>query len=244
MPSCTFQLTRGLLTHLLTCLIMSGCGLVSNNIASSQASAVTPGEPQGAVIAHGISHGRNLALESRPSSGAAALLPAHARYRVVLGRPGELALVVVGPSGDILGRLHIRPLAGSLGGPASSIVLDAFDGPPARIEAWSTVDGLRGEATVGGRSARWRVHLDTAGALVGEAWSAKQGSRGPELTQLRRARAIGADLEQLGAQLQHGASLDPSIERDLIELLTFTELALDLSVRAWEGRGRSHLPKL
>jgi hypothetical protein len=241
MPS-SARVTRA--WFLLICLLAGGCGLVSSELASIQPAPVAPHEPAGPVIAHGISHGRNLALESRPSSGAAALLPANARYRVVLGRPGELALVVVSPDGQIFGRLHVRPLAGSLGGPASSIVVDDFGGPPALIEAWSTVDGLRGEATIAGRSARWRVRLDTSGALVGEAWSAKQGSRGPELAELRRARAIGADLGQLGAALQRGASLEPAIERELIELLTFTELSLELSVRAWEGRGRSELPRI
>jgi hypothetical protein len=228
---------------LLICLLAGGCGSIPSEVASIQPAPVAH-DPTGPVIAHGISHGRHFALESRPSSGAAALLPAHARYRVVLGRPGELALVVVSPSGQVLGRLHVRPLAASLGGPASRIVVDDFDGPPALIEAWSTVDGLRGEATVAGRSARWRVRLDTNGGLVGEAWSAKQGSRGPELAQLRQARAIGADLGQLGAQLRRGASLEPAIERELLELLTFTELALELSVRAWEGRGRSELKRL
>jgi hypothetical protein len=229
-------LTGGLLT--------GACSLVTSDIASRQHASLSVHGPDGPVIAHGIGHGRHLALESRPSSGAAALLPEFAHYRVVLGGPGELALVVVGPAGQISGRLQIRPLAGSLGGPAASIVLEDFNGPPARIEAWSTVDGLRGEAFVGERSARWRVRLDTAGALVGEAWSAKQGSRGPELSQLRRARAIGADLGDLGAQLEHSASLEPSTARELIELLTFTELALELSVRAWEGRGRSQLPTI
>ncbi|WP_146157836.1 hypothetical protein [Enhygromyxa salina] len=229
---------------LLACVLFSAACGVSSDIASLHPPPLAPQLPLGPTIAHGIGHGRHLALESQPSSRTAALLPAHAHYRVVLGGPSELALVVVDPGGQIAGRLHIRPLGGSLGGPAASIVLDDFDGPPAQIDAWSTVDGLRGEAIVGGRSATWRVHLDTAGALVGEAWSAKQGSRGPELAQLRRARAIGSDLNLLGAQLQDGASLEPATERELLELLSFTELALELSLRAWEGRGRSHLPKL
>ena len=232
-----------LATWLLTCaLLTAGCGQISSDIASTQPAPLTTETTRSPVIAHGIGHGRNLALESRPSSTAAALLPVHARYRVVLGTPGELILVVVSPDGQISGRLEIRPLPGSLGGPASSIVLDNFDGPPARIEAWSTVDGLRGEATVGERSARWRVRLATNGSLVGEAWSAKQGSRGPELTQLRRARAIGADLGDLGAQLRHGPNLDPSLQRELSELLSFTQLALELSLRAWQKRGRTRLP--
>ncbi|KIG12598.1 hypothetical protein DB30_01222 [Enhygromyxa salina] len=225
-------------------LFTSACALVSTDVAVRDTHSLVPHDPAGPVIARGIVHGQNLALESRPSSHAAALLPAHAHYRVVLDGPGELALVVVNPAGAVAGRLHIHPLTHSLGGPAASIVLDEFDGPPARIEVWTTVEGLRGEAVVGGRSARWQVRLDTAGALVGETWSARQGSRGPELSQLRRARAIGADLGQLGAQLQDGGALEPTTERELLELLSFTELALELSVRAWEGRGRSHLPTL
>lgn len=245
-PSRVTRAARSSLACLLfTCLFAAGCGLVSSDIGSLPPIPAALPALDGPVIAHGIGHGRNLALESHPSSDVAALLPAHARYRVVLGRPGELALVVVGPDGQIAGRLHIRPLAaGSLGGPASSIFVDDFDGPPARIDAWSTVGGLRGEATVAGRSARWQVRLDSSGALVGEAWSAKQGSRGPELAALRRARAIGADLGELGAQLERGALLELAAERELIELLTFTELALELSVRAWEGRGRSDLQSL
>lgn len=186
---------------------------------------------------------QRVALEFWPSAAAAPLLPGGARYRLV-ATAHEIALVVVSPDDRISGRLRIRPLDRADAGFGSTILIDDFGGPDASIDAWSSVGGLCGEATVGQRHAAWQVRVDPDGSLAGESWSVRHGSRSLELTELRRARAIGADIAALAAELMGSGALDPTAERELTELVVLAELALELSVRAWDGRGRASLPRV
>jgi hypothetical protein len=187
--------------------------------------------------------GQRVALESWPSAAAAPLLPSGSRYRLV-ATAHEIALVVVGPDDRISGRLRIRPLDRADAGHGSTIVIDDFDGPEATIGAWSSAGGLCGEATVGRRRATWQVRVDADGSLAGERWSVRHGARSLELSELRRARAIGADIAALADELVASGALAPTVERELIELVVLADLALELSVRAWDGRGRASLPRI
>lgn len=188
-----------------------------------------------------MDHGRHLTLESSPSSSAAPLLPPGAHYRVILVGPDELALLVLGPDDRIAGRLRVEPLDRANASGASTITIDDFGGPLTTVEVWTGPGGLRGQTKVGDQRAHWRVRLDADGSLAGERWSPRHAKRS---TQLRRARALGADLAQVAASLRRSGSLEASTRRDLSELIALTELALDLSVRAWEGHDRAHLPKV
>jgi hypothetical protein len=187
--------------------------------------------------------GQRVTLESRPSATAAALLPRGARYRLV-ATAGEVALVVLSPDDRISGRLRIRPLDRADAGCGWTIVLDDFGGLDATIDAWSVAGGLRGEARVGDRRAAWQVRVDPDGSLAGESWSVRHGPRSLELTELRRARAISADIAALATERLRSGALAPTAERELTELVIFAELALELSVRAWDGRERASLPRV
>jgi hypothetical protein len=196
------------------------------------------------IVARGIGNGRHLSLESEPSTAAAALLPSGARYRVVIASPEQIALVVVTPDQRILGRMRIRSVEGPLTSLGSSIIVDDFGGPSATIDAWSSPGALRGEAVVGTHKASWQVQLAADGTLAARSWSARQTTRSAELLELRRAHAIGSDLARLTAELSRRGLLEVDTRRDLGELISLAELSLDLSLRAWEGRGRAKLPKL
>jgi hypothetical protein len=189
--------------------------------------------------------GGRVALESRPSAAAASLLPEGARYRLVT-TPEEIALLVMGPDNRISGRVRIRPLGrdrvdASYG---ATIIIDDFGGPDATIDTWSSAGGLSGKLRVGNRRASWRVRVEPDGSLVGERWSVRHGPRSLELAELRRARAIGADIAALCRELVSSGALAPEMANELTELVVLAELALDLSVRAWDGRGRASLPRV
>jgi hypothetical protein len=217
---------------LLVCSLLSVTACMHAPTASASAAAHTRGADE-----------QRVALESWPSAAAAALLPGGARYRVV-ATAEEIALVVVGPDDRIAGRLRIRPLDRANAGYGSTIVIDDFGGPDATIDAWSSADGLCGEATVGDRRAAWHVRVDPDGSVAGEHWSVRHGSHSAELTELRRARAISADIAALASELVDSGALALTTERELTELVTLAELALELSVRAWDGRGRASLPRV
>jgi hypothetical protein len=212
--------------------LLTGTGCVHASAETSPGSAVI--EPCSAE-AHQVT------LEFQPSATAAPLLPGGARYRLVATQD-EIALLVVTPDNRISGRLRIRPLDREDIVYGSTIVMDDFGGLDATIDAWSSAGGLRGEATVGDRRAAWQVRVDPDGSLAGERWSVRHGSHSIELTELRRARAIGADVAALAAELVDSGALPSATEHELIELMVLADLALDLSVRAWEGRGRASLP--
>lgn len=186
---------------------------------------------------------RRVALESQPSPEAASLLPSGAHYRLV-ATDEEIALVVVAADNRISGRLRIQPLDRSDDGCGSTIVIDDFDGPEVTIDTWSSAGRLHGEVAVGERRAAWKVRVDADGSLAGEEWSMRHGSRSDEADVLRRARAIGADIGRLTAELARSGVWSPESERELTELAMLAAVALDLSVRAWEGRGRSSLPHI
>lgn len=205
-----------------------GCGRTPTTVEPSAVSANTS-----ALVADGSRDPRYLALESRPLA-AAQSLPTGAHYRVLVVNPRQIVAIVAAPDGRLVGRVHIQP-RGDIG---ASIVLDDFDGPKTTIDAWTSPTGLAGVATVGAKRADWEVRLAADGSLAGERWSVRHGSRSPELA---RARAIGADLRDLTDSL---GSLDPEQKRELCELVSLAELALELSVRAWSGRGRARLPPL
>ncbi|PRP92229.1 hypothetical protein ENSA5_50310 [Enhygromyxa salina] len=234
--------TGSLACFMLSCALSSGCVSVRPDVEPSPPTELSSAP----IVAQGIGDGRYVALESVPSPHASALLPPGARYRVVVAAPNELALVIVRPDDRISGRLRIRPSEACAGcsGPASSIMLDDFDGPPARVDVWASAGAMGGEATVGQRSAHWRVRLSPDGSVAGETWSVNHGAPSDELAELRRARAISADLQLLGVELQRSGALEPTSERELTELLALADLALELSVRAWEGRDRATLPNL
>jgi hypothetical protein len=202
-----------------------------------------PSVEAGSIATFAAADPRQVALEGRPSPAAAPLLPSGARYRLVVTNE-EIALVVVTPDNRLSGRLRIRPLDRADDGYGATIVIDDFEGPVATIEAWSSAGGLFGEATVGGRRAAWKVRVDADGSLAGERWTARRGSRSAEIEQLRRARAIGADIGALAAELARSGALAPESERAITERAMLAELALELSVRAWEGRGRASLPRI
>jgi hypothetical protein len=221
---------------LLVCSLLpvSACAQARHAPASA-----APGEPVHTESADD----QRVALESSPSAAAAALLPSGARYRLV-ATAEQIALVVVGPDGRISGRLRIRPLDRADAGYGSTIVIDDFGGPEATIDAWSSPGGLCGEATVGGRRAAWQVRVDPDGSLAGESWSVGHGSHSLELEELRRARAIGADIAVLATELMNSGAIAFTTERELTELVMLADLALELSVRAWDGRGRASLPRM
>lgn len=219
------------------------CCLLSTTACAGAAAEVAraPSGPSEAI--HGTLPDRPLTLESQPSAAAAALLPDGARYRLV-ATAKEVALVVVGPDDRISGRLRIRPHDRADAGYGSTIMIDDFGGPDATIDAWSSAGGLHGAATVGDRRAAWQVRVDPDGQLAGESWSVRHGTGSLELTELRRARAIGADIVALADELVGSGTLTPAAERELAELVVLAELALELSVRAWDGRGRASLPRV
>ena len=195
-----------------------------------------------AITASGEADERTVALESRPSPAAASLLPSGARYRLI-ATAEEIALLVVTPDNRISGRLRIRPLD-RLDGYGSTIVIDDFSGPEATIDTWSSAGGLFGQARVGERRAAWKVRVDTDGNLAGEHWSVRHGSHSAEIETLHVARAIGADIRWLASELARSGVLAPGREGELTERAMLAELALELTVRAWEGRGRASLPRV
>jgi hypothetical protein len=216
------------------------CALVP--VSACFAEIMPPAGEVGPIALFAVGDERQVALESRPSPAAAALLPSGARYRMVATRE-EIALVVMTEDNRISGRLRIRPLDRT-DGYGSTIVIDDFDGPEATIDAWSSAGGLRGEATIGERRAAWKVRVDADGSLAGERWSARHGSRSEEFELLQCARAIGADIGTMTAELARTGALSPASERALTERAMLAKLALELSVRAWEGRGRANLPRV
>lgn len=175
-----------------------------------------------------------VALEAAPSPAAASLLPIEVEYRVVLGSDGTLALALLGVDRRILGRVAIAAGDGPHGSPGVRVEVEDVDGRALRVEAWSSAGALYGQAFVGPRAVSWRVRLDDDGSLAGERWSSPRRGAIDELVALQRARALGADLCELAPQL--------SDARVLAERIALAELALELSLRAWTGHGRAHLP--
>ncbi len=230
---------RGVLRALIpTFLLVAGCAPCSELIEPT----IAPGSI-GPVVAHGVGDGRYVALEAVPSPTAAELLPANAHYRAVLGVDGQLALVIVAPDQRILGRLHVADDERHRSTVGTRVDYEDLSGRTTRVEAWSFAGSIDGQALIGKRSARFRVRLEPDGSLAGERWSLAHGDAATaELDELRRARAIGADLGDLAAQLSSSGAFADHDRCALVERLALAELALELSVRAWDGEERSRLP--
>lgn len=175
------------------------------------------------------------AIEAAPNA-AARLLPVGTDYRVELASDGMLAAALVGPDWRILGSMAIADGTGPRDSPGVRVEIEDLDGQPLRIEAWSSAGALHGQAFVGRRSVAWRVRQEPDGSLAGERWSPPQRDAIDELLALQRARALGADLGELAIGLSNGC--------ELAERIALAELALELSIRAWAGHGRSRLPTI
>jgi hypothetical protein len=222
---------RTLAGPLLIVSLLAGC--------TQAAPAVVP-ERDGAQLGGD----RHLALEARPSAAAAESLPNDVGYRVVLAKDGTLALALVSADQRILGRLAIAAGSGPHGSPGVLVEFEDTDGRSTRVEAWSSAGALHGHAFVDERSAHWRVRHEADGSLAGEAWSVPHAKATEELEALRRARALEMDLGVLAATLASDGALDETTRCVLVERLAFAELALELSIRAWMGRGRAQLPTI
>jgi hypothetical protein len=185
---------------------------------------------------------RQVTLEARPSPAAAESLAIDVRYRVVLANDGTLALALVSPDRRVLGRLAVAAGIGPFASPGVLVEFEDTDGRSTRVEAWPSAGGLHGHAFVHGRSAHWQVRHEADGSLAGEAWSLphRDAMADDELRALQRARVMQTDLGTLAAEL----ALDEYERCVLIERLALAELALELSIRAWNGRGRAHLPTI
>lgn len=218
------------------------CGLMMLSLAGG--CVLAPGETAVASATGFVEDDARVVLEGRPSPTAAALLATGARYRVVLAEDDTLALAIVTPDRRIIGRMRIAAGAGPHASPAVQVEWEEHGGRTARVEAWASPGGLRGRLFVGDRSAAWRVRLDVDGSLAGEGWSLPK--HGPasevELAELRRARAIGADLRELTDELSRRAVIDDRRSCELAERIAMAELALELGHRAWTGHGRARLP--
>jgi hypothetical protein len=204
------------------------CSLVIGCARPPTQSAVLPAED-------GAGDGAARAFEAAPAA-AAAFLPIGTDYRVVLASDGMLAAALLGPDRRILGRMAIAAAVGPRESPGVRVEIEDVDGQTMRIEAWSSAGSLYGQAFVGQRSVAWRARLEDDGSLAGESWSLAQRDAVEELVALRRARALGADLGVFATGLSEGCVL--------AERIALAELALELSVRAWAGHGRSRLPKV
>ena len=197
--------------------------------------------PHPFALAQGIDDGRHHTLEAWPSAHAAAMLPARARYRLVLSAQGELGLLVLTPDDRIYGHWRVRPRASSTRSlPGVQVEFEAGTGAVG-VEAWSSGHELEGRS-FGSEAASWRVRLGGGGQLAGTSWRV-EGSHHPA-TELRRARAVAADLQALTATWIHAGPLRERDPCELTDRLALAHTAIELSIRAVEGRGRSSLPKL
>jgi hypothetical protein len=198
--------------------------------------ARTPTETAVEPVRDGASDGRQLALAASPSTAATAMLPVGTSYRVVLGSDGTLALAIVAPDQRLLGRMAIAAGAGPHGSVGVRVEFEDVDGQTMHLEAWSSAGAVHGQAFVGARSIHFRARQDDDGSLAGERWSLAQRDAIDELVTLQRARALGAELGGLTTGLTNDCVL--------VERIALAELALELSIRAWAGHGRSRLPTI
>ena len=205
--------------------------------------ATTEALASGPAVLRTATDGQHLSLEAQPSARAARLLPQAARLRLVIAEPDRVGLVWLGDDARIQGRLHIQAAVGPRAAPGLIIELDEGDAETLRIDLRSEGGRLLGRAQTGGHSSSWRARIEPDGALVGERWSAP-GPRADDAPALRVAASLRDDIEVLTQALASAHAFDPAPSCELGELLTLAELAIELSVRAWEGRGRSELPRL
>ncbi|NVB40451.1 hypothetical protein G6O69_21605 [Pseudenhygromyxa sp. WMMC2535] len=184
-------------------------------------------------------------LEAQPSSQAARMFPAGARYRVAIADKGDLAIAILDPHGRLLGRLHLRTSTADANGQGVEIEFEDQLGRRASISARTQADHIEGWAQSDGHGAHWRVHRSEIGELAGERWSpAIHGqARERELIDLAELEAVSGDLFALADALTpaRSAATDPC---ELAELLVLGQLAVDLTIRTWRGEARRQLPAL
>lgn len=189
-----------------------------------------------AELAHTVppDMGAVVGIDAWPSPAAAALLPEGVGYRFAVASPGEIALLVMSRDGRIAGRVRI--LADDQW---CEVVVDDFAGAQVQVDARTTGDRVEGRVIVGRREATWRVRMDADGSLAGERWSARTGSGdAAEHVNLLRARALTHDINRIAIERED------LLPEGALELAVLAELSVELSVRAWERRGRAHLPSL
>lgn len=189
-----------------------------------------------AEIAHTVppDMGAVVGIDAWPSPTAAALLPEGAGYRLAVASPEEIALLVMSRDGRIAGRVRIL-----VDGQLCEVVVDDFAGSQVQVDVKTTGDRVEGRAIVGRQETTWRVRMDADGSLAGERWSARTGSGdAAEHVNLLRARALTHDINRIVVERED------LLPEGALELAVLAELSVELSVRAWERRGRAHLPSL
>lgn len=199
------------------------------------ACARAPFEPLVIPERDSASDGRSAGFEASPSA-AAPSLPPGASYRVALASDGTLAVALLGADRRLLGRMAIAAGAGPHASPGVRVQLDDLTGPSLMIEAWSSAGALHGQAFVNGHAVAWRVRLEADGTLVPERWSLAHRGAINQLATLHRARDLAADLRELARQQSHSPVL--------ADRIALAELAIELSLRAWTGHARAHLPNI
>ncbi|MFV8753218.1 hypothetical protein ACNOYE_21940 [Nannocystaceae bacterium ST9] len=212
---------------------LTGCA----GVRPSELALARPAQARSVELA---SQGATLAMLARPSAEVAAFAGGD-RYRVVFEGPSAITLVLLDPDDRPHARLRLRALDHSHATSAWSLDFEDLDADvEGRIEMWTLADRLHGSATIDERSASWRARLGDDGHLAAERWKVDTTHDTRGTSSLRRARAIGSDLGSLAAELD--ASLDSERSCRIVEAIANIELALDLALRAYEGRGRSELP--
>jgi len=192
-------------------------------------------EPELAAPLELLDQAETLTMRARSSS--VALLEGGYHYRIEYQGSSAITLALLDEFDDAHARVRIRAI--DLPDASSAWVLDFDDldvGVGGRIELWTRADRVHGNATIGERSASWRARLDEQGRLAAERWQVGPNRDPRVLAAIRRARAIGRDLASLTDTLEGEKSCE------LGAAMTHVELALDLALRAYEGRGRSEMP--
>lgn len=180
------------------------------------------------------------ARAASPSEATTALLPSAANYYLALGQAGDLGVLISSSDGRIWGRVYLD------GGDAEGGVRLAFehDGHPRlALEVRGAAGVLDGQATADDLAVSWRAAATASGQLQGQRWSTVRDSP-QSCAQLRHLHAIADDVSALGPSLADAAAWTETDRRALVERLALATLALELSTRACERRGRATLPAI
>lgn len=214
-------------------LALTGCSAARpSELALSVPARSTPVELAG--------HGAMLTVVARPSMEVAGLAGGD-RYRVLFEGPSAITLVLLDELDQPHARVQLRAIDHVHASAGWIVDFEDLDsGVEGRIEQWTLAGRLHGNATIGSRSASWRARFEADGHLSAERWKIEVEDDPQATTAIRRARAIGRDLASLTTELD--ASLTTESSCQLVEAITQVELALDLALRAYEGRGRMEMP--
>jgi hypothetical protein len=218
---------------LLLSLALIGCTTARpSEIALAMPARTTPVELAG--------HGATLAVLARPSAEVAGLAGGD-RYRVLFEGPSAITLVLLDELDHPHARVRLRAIDHAHASAGWAVDFEDLDlGIEGRIEQWTLAGRLHGNATIGARSASWRARFEADGRLSAERWKIELDDDPQATTALRHARAIGRDLAELTTELDAELTTERSCQ--LVEAITQVELALDLALRAYEGRGRTEMP--